>query len=112
MIGLARLITDHVTFAYLTDVYVLPSHQGIGLGRWLLSCVSAHVDANFPELRGLLLLTHGEKAVAFYRQVVGVAPQTETSLKDLVVMHREGPGAPRAPGSPTDGTGGGKRGGS
>jgi GNAT superfamily N-acetyltransferase len=47
-IGLARVITDHATFAYLCDVYVLPSHRGQGLGRWLMECVMAH-----PDLAGL-----------------------------------------------------------
>ncbi|MEY4387219.1 MAG: hypothetical protein RLY20_2502 [Verrucomicrobiota bacterium] len=47
-IGLARVITDYTTFAYLCDVYVLPSHQGSGLGTWLMECVTAH-----PLLQGL-----------------------------------------------------------
>jgi GNAT superfamily N-acetyltransferase len=47
-VGLARVITDYATFAYLCDVYVRPSHQGRGLGTWLIECVMAH-----PELQGL-----------------------------------------------------------
>lgn len=47
-IGLARVITDGATFAYLCDVYVLPERQGRGLGRWLMECVMAH-----PDLQGL-----------------------------------------------------------
>ena len=47
-IGLARLITDRTAFAYLCDVYVLPSHQGKGLGKWLMQTVHAH-----PDLQGL-----------------------------------------------------------
>ncbi len=35
-IGLARVITDQSTFAYLSDVYVLDSHRGKGLGKWLV----------------------------------------------------------------------------
>ena len=35
--GLARVITDQATFAYLCDVYVLPAHRGRGLGRWRAS---------------------------------------------------------------------------
>lgn len=37
-VGLARVITDYATYAYLCDVYVLPEHQGKGLGRWLVEC--------------------------------------------------------------------------
>ncbi|KAJ5762789.1 hypothetical protein N7533_001470 [Penicillium manginii] len=31
-IGFARLVGDKVTFAYFTDLYVLPGYQGLGLG--------------------------------------------------------------------------------
>lgn len=47
-IGLARVVTDYATFAYLCDVYVLERHRGQGLGKWLLECVMAH-----PQLQGL-----------------------------------------------------------
>jgi GNAT superfamily N-acetyltransferase len=47
-IGLARVITDRVTFAYLCDVYVLESHRGRGLGVWLMETVMSH-----PDLQGL-----------------------------------------------------------
>ena len=47
-VGFARVITDGATFAYLADVFVLPSHRGRGLARWLMECVRAH-----PELQGL-----------------------------------------------------------
>lgn len=43
-VGLARVITDHATFAYLCDVYVLESHRGRGLGKWLIECVMAHTS--------------------------------------------------------------------
>jgi len=47
-VGLARVVTDYTTFAYLCDVYVLESHRGQGLGKWLVECVMAH-----PQLQGL-----------------------------------------------------------
>ena len=47
-VGLARVVTDSATFAYLCDVYVLESHRGHGLGKWLVECVMAH-----PQLQGL-----------------------------------------------------------
>jgi GNAT superfamily N-acetyltransferase len=34
--GFARVVTDTATFAWLTDVYVLPDHRGRGLGHWLV----------------------------------------------------------------------------
>ena len=47
-IGLARVVTDYATFAYLCDVYVLEAYRGRGLGKWLMSIVMAH-----PDLQGL-----------------------------------------------------------
>lgn len=47
-IAFARVITDHATFAYLCDVFVLPAHRGRGHARALLR----HVFAS-PSLQGL-----------------------------------------------------------
>jgi GNAT superfamily N-acetyltransferase len=47
-IGLARVITDAATFAYLCDVYVLSDFRGRGLGKLLLRAVMEH-----PDLQGL-----------------------------------------------------------
>lgn len=47
-IGLARVITDAATYAYLCDVYVLPEWRGRGLGAWMMECVMEH-----PDLQGL-----------------------------------------------------------
>ncbi len=47
-IGFVRVVTDYTTFAYVCDVFVLESHQGKGLGAWLMQCVTQH-----PELQGL-----------------------------------------------------------
>ncbi|NWJ44487.1 MAG: GNAT family N-acetyltransferase [Chloroflexi bacterium] len=47
-VGLARVITDRATYAYLGDVYVLEEHRGKGLSKWLLECVVSH-----PDLQGL-----------------------------------------------------------
>jgi GNAT superfamily N-acetyltransferase len=47
-VGYARVVTDRATFAYLADVFVLESHRGRGLARWLMEVILAH-----PELQGL-----------------------------------------------------------
>jgi GNAT superfamily N-acetyltransferase len=47
-IGFARVVTDEATFAYLCDVFVLESHRGRGLSKWLMECIIAH-----PSLQGL-----------------------------------------------------------
>ncbi|SAL01710.1 GNAT family N-acetyltransferase [Caballeronia ptereochthonis] len=54
-IGYARVITDITTFAYLADVFVLPGHQGTGLGKWMIQCVMAHPD--LQGLRRMMLVT-------------------------------------------------------
>lgn len=43
-IGLARVITDYSSFAYLCDVFVLQAWRGQGLGVWLIECI-AHCPA-------------------------------------------------------------------
>jgi GNAT superfamily N-acetyltransferase len=47
-VGLARVITDRATFAYLADVFIEPSLRGRGLADWLMTTIRAH-----PELQGL-----------------------------------------------------------
>ncbi|WP_277183686.1 GNAT family N-acetyltransferase [Caballeronia sp. BR00000012568055] len=56
-IGYARMITDTATFAYLADVFVLPEHQGAGLGTWMMECVMAHPE--LQALRRMMLVTSG-----------------------------------------------------
>jgi GNAT superfamily N-acetyltransferase len=46
--GFARVVTDHATFAYLADVFVLEEHRGRGIGKWLVEVVISH-----PDLQGL-----------------------------------------------------------
>lgn len=47
-VAFARLVSDRATFAYLADVFVLESHRGRGLSKWLMETVIAH-----PEVQGL-----------------------------------------------------------
>jgi Acetyltransferase (GNAT) family. len=47
-IGLARVVTDYATFAYLCDVYVLEPHRGRGLSKAALRFITAH-----PRLQNL-----------------------------------------------------------
>lgn len=47
-VGYARIISDYATFAYLCDDYILETHRGRGLGKWMMECIQAH-----PQLQGL-----------------------------------------------------------
>jgi GNAT superfamily N-acetyltransferase len=69
-IGLARLVTDYATFAYLADVFVLEEFRGRGLATWLMEVMAAH-----PDLQGFdiwLLLTRD--AHALYRKIDFTTP--------------------------------------
>ena len=42
MVGGARIVTDRATFGWLTDVYVLAEHRGLGLGRAVVAAACEH----------------------------------------------------------------------
>jgi len=63
-VGFARVITDKATFAYLADVFVLESHRGKGLSKWLLQVIKAHED--LQGLRRFMLIT--KDAHGLYKQ--------------------------------------------
>jgi len=54
-VGFARVVSDFATVAYLGDVFVLESHRGRGLGKWLMECISLHPA--LQNLRRWILLT-------------------------------------------------------
>jgi GNAT superfamily N-acetyltransferase len=88
-IGLARLITDEVSFAYLTDVYILDQYQGKGLGTWLIECVNETISS-WPELRRLLLVTsHGQN---FYTERLSMKA-FDQGKNGLVILSRKGEGS-------------------
>jgi GNAT superfamily N-acetyltransferase len=41
-VGFARVISDFATIAYIGDVFVLETHRGRGLGKWLMQCIMQH----------------------------------------------------------------------
>jgi GNAT superfamily N-acetyltransferase len=43
LVGYARVVTDHATFAWLCDVYVDPSSRGAGVGTALIERVAAEL---------------------------------------------------------------------
>jgi GNAT superfamily N-acetyltransferase len=60
-IGFARVITDHATFAYLADVFVLPDQRGKGIATAMVRHLQDH-----PALQGLrrwLLVTRDAQPV-------------------------------------------------
>jgi GNAT superfamily N-acetyltransferase len=68
-VGFGRVITDAATFAYLSDFFVLESHRGQGLMRWMCRAVLTH-----PDLQGLRRLAlYTTYAKGFWEQVGFVA---------------------------------------
>jgi GNAT superfamily N-acetyltransferase len=54
-VGFARVVSDFATVAYLGDVFVLESHRGRGLSKWMMECVVQHPA--LQNLRRWILLT-------------------------------------------------------
>lgn len=52
-VGLARVITDQATFAWLCDVFILHAHRGHGLGKALLRAVLSHPQLSTIRRMGL-----------------------------------------------------------
>ena len=63
--GFGRAVSDLATYAYWTDVVILSSYRGRGLGRWLSDCMLAHPD--LQGLRRVVLLTRD--AAELYRGI-------------------------------------------
>jgi GNAT superfamily N-acetyltransferase len=79
-VGFTRVVTDHATFAYLCDVYVLEAHRGRGLAKWLMREVMAH-----PALTGarrVMLATRD--AHGLYRQSGFADVIRNTNLMEIV----------------------------
>ncbi len=90
MIAFARIITDYVTFGYLTDVYVSTEYQGKGLGRWMMQCLDEVISA-WPAMRRFMILTGSPDAIRLYENTLG-ARDIRQSGTNLVYMEKVGPG--------------------
>jgi len=87
-VGMARVVTDRATFAWVCDVFVLPAHRGDGLGKWLMECVKSH-----PDLQGLrrwLLATRDAHGLYAQFGFVDVDPGRLMEIVDRDV-YRRGP---------------------
>ncbi|RGP68669.1 gnat family n [Fusarium sporotrichioides] len=90
-VGLVRMITDGVTFGYLTDVYILPEHQGGGRGRWMLEILNEALKG-WPHLRRVMLLTTDK--MHLFGKNLGMKDYREfDGMKGVSIAMVEGPGA-------------------
>lgn len=86
-VGFARVITDYATFAYLADVFVLESHRGQGLAKWLMECILAH-----PELQTLrrwsLMTRDAHQLYARYGFRIPPQPERYMEMVDADIYKR------------------------
>ena len=78
-VGFARVVSDFSTVAYLGDVFVLESHRGQGLGKWMMECIMQH-----PALQGMRrwILVTGD-AHGLYKQFGFTALQSAERYMEL-----------------------------
>ena len=88
LVGFARVITDSATFAYLSDVFVLESHRGHGLGTWFMERVLSHPD--LQNLRRWMLAT--ADAHGLYRRVGFTALSKPERIMEKLLANAYGTG--------------------
>jgi len=89
--GFGRSVTDASTFAYFSDVFVVESVRGRGLGRFLLEAMMAHPAHG--SLRHMLLATddaHGLYEGLGFKAVPG---SSYMNRLDLAIYQRGGEGS-------------------
>lgn len=87
-VGFARVISDYATSALLKDVFILESHRGQGLGKWLIKYI-----LEYPELKDIQRWLLGTKdAHELYRRYGFQMPVPET----IMVRFNLAPNQPNA----------------
>jgi GNAT superfamily N-acetyltransferase len=82
-VGFARIISDRATFAYLADVFVVETHRGRGLSKWMMKVIMAH-----PDLQGLRRWSLGTlDAHGLYSQYGFAPPRFPDRLMEIYDPH-------------------------
>ncbi len=71
-VGLARVVTDYATFAWLCDVYILEEHRGRGLSKAAMRAVVSH-----PRLQDLRRMRLGTRDAHGLYEQFGFQPLAE-----------------------------------
>ncbi len=85
-VGFARVMTDYAVMAYLMDVFIVETHRGRGLGKWLIECIVSH-----PELQGLRWMLATQDAHDLYARC-GFEP-ISSAQRYMVATHPRPPQA-------------------
>lgn len=67
LVGLARLVGDGLTIAYLQDILITPTHRRRGIGRALFE----RAFAPYADVRQKVLLTDDEPAQRAFYEAMG-----------------------------------------
>lgn len=78
-VGFARVVSDLATFAWIGDVFIIETHRGKGLSKWLMECIMSHPD--LASLRRWMLATRD--AQELYRKF---GFQTVTNPENYMVI--------------------------
>lgn len=70
--GFARLVTDHATFGYLADVYVLEEHRGRDLSRAMVAAL-----LTLPEVMGFRRIMLATRDAHDLYEKLGFEPVTD-----------------------------------
>ena len=81
-IGVARVVTDHATFAYLCDVVIDTAYRGQGLSKWLMSAIMANPDV--AQLKRFLLVT--KDAHGLYEQYGFLPLPADRALRFMEIL--------------------------
>jgi GNAT superfamily N-acetyltransferase len=73
LVGLARVVSDGATIAYLQDVLVDPAEQRTGLGRWLVT----EALEPYAAIRQKVLLTDDEPGQRAFYESLGFVEASE-----------------------------------
>lgn len=91
LIGISRWISDFVSVAYLTDVYLLPAYRSQGLGKWMMACID-ETFRSMEHLRGMILIVdRGGGEELLYRKYLGM----EDVKSPAILLDRKGRGSAR-----------------
>lgn len=79
-VGFCRIVTDHATYGYLADVYILEPYRGRGLSNLLLTTAFAHPD--LTHVRRINLMTRDAHHV--YRAFGFAPPSNPAGCMEVV----------------------------
>jgi GNAT superfamily N-acetyltransferase len=82
-VGFGRVVSDFATFAYVGDVFVVESHRGRGLAKWLMACMKGH-----PDLQGLRRWCLATRDAHGLYRPFGFAPLADPSTH-MEILNRE-----------------------